>query len=80
MQPGKGVCVKEIDNMVPGQLVALANQSEDKNPGLVADVICNWNDGNNDTFKYKSRSKEANRFRASKRGKWIRNLPSFNEN
>ena len=62
IQPGKGVCVKGIDQTLPGWLVASANRSEDTHPHSVTQMIRKWNDGNNDIFNCDPNSEEAAKF------------------
>ena len=43
-------------------------------------MILNWDDGNNIIFKFKSDLTSASDFKASKRGKWISQIPKFHNN
>ena len=80
MQPGRGTYVKGRDNTLPGWLCAAANRCEDAMPGSVAEMIRSCNHGKNDICNFRLRSKEELRFKASKRGTWMQQLPRFNEN
>ena len=42
-------------------------------------MICNWNDGHNEIFSCGPQSEEAKKFRASKRGNYLSQLPKFND-
>ena len=79
MQPGKGVCVKGIDKTLPGWLEASGHRSQDLAEDSVAVMIRNWNDGHNEIFSCSPQSEEARKFRASKRGTCISQLPKFND-
>ena len=79
MQPGKGVCVKGIDETLPGWLEASAQRSQDFDPHSVAAMIRNWNDGRNEIFSCDPESEEAKKFKALTRGNWIRQFPKFND-
>ena len=77
MLPGKGTFVKGEDEQLPGWLVAAANRSSEVRSGSVAEMILNWNDGNDEIFYFRSRSMGASKFKASVRGQWIEQLPKF---
>ena len=63
--PGIGSYVKG-KNKLPEWLIAAAKRCPDVPPGSVAEMILNWDDGNNSIFKFKSDSQSASDFKASK--------------
>ena len=56
-------------NKLPEWLIAAAKRCPEALPGSVAEIILNWDDGNNTIFKFKSDLKSTSDFKASKRGK-----------
>ena len=68
-----------MDKDLPGWLLVAADRREDASPGSVAEMIRNWNDDKNDIFEFRFRSEESGKFKASKRGQWMQQLPRFTE-
>ena len=68
--PGVGLYIKG-KNKLPEWLIAAAKKCPEAPPSSVAEIILNWDDGNNTIFKFTSNSKSASDFKVSKRGKWI---------
>ena len=60
-----------------GWLLAAANRLENVEPGLVIEMIHNWNDGKNEIFDFQPNSRKASKFKESKREQWIQQLPKF---
>ena len=73
---GVGSYIKR-KNKLPEWLIATVKRYPEVPPGSVAEMILNWDDGNNTIFKFRSDSMSASDFKASKRGKWISQIPKF---
>ena len=67
MYLGKGTFIKGIDTMLPGWLLVAASRSElPAEPGLVVEMIRNWNDKKNKIFDFNIYSCNTSRFKATK--------------
>ena len=75
--PGVRAYVKG-DDTLPQQVKESARRQEAE-PGSVAEIIMNWDDGNNDIFTFGTDSEEAQNFKQSKRGRQISRSPKFKE-
>ena len=77
VSPGVGACIKG-EHALPEWVKESAKRSEAE-PGSVAEMIVNWDDGDNDIFVAGPESEEAQTFKKSKRGRWISRLPRFKD-
>ena len=77
VSPGAGAYEKGV-NSLPEWVTESARQ-QDAVPGSVAEMILNWEDRNNNILSSGTVSKEALRFKQSKRGQWISKLPKFRD-
>ena len=68
MLSGKGTFIKGIDTMLLGWLLVAVSRSESLEPGLVVEIIRNWNNNKNKIFNFNTHSHKASQFKATKHG------------